>query len=94
MRKLYTHVTVTTDKLRDVLEEIHETVASGILEDLRNGDKNARREALQLLKQNNITAAALPETPAADLAKLAGKLNFGELEQKVKVVALKPPIAS
>jgi hypothetical protein len=77
--------------LRDKLEKIHEAVADGILEDLRNGDKNARREALQLLKQNNITAAAMPETPTADLARLAGKLNFAELEEKTKVVPLRPP---
>lgn len=76
--------------LRDVLEEIHQEVALGILDDLRNGDKNARREALQLLKQNSITAAAMPETPTADLARLAGKLNFAELEQKVKVIPLRP----
>lgn len=80
-------------KLRETLEEIHETVANGILEDLRNGDKNARREALQLLKQNSITAAAMPETPTADLARLAGKLNFAELEQKTKVVPLRPEAA-
>ena len=80
--------------LREVLEEIHETVASGILDDLRSGDKNARREALQLLKQNSITAAAMPDTPTADLARLAGKLNFAELEQKVKVVPLRPPSAA
>ena len=80
--------------LRDVLEEIHAEVAHGILDDLRNGDKNARREALQLLKQNSITAAAMPDTPTADLARLAGKLNFAELEQKVKVVPLRPPSAA
>lgn len=79
------------DNLREVLEEIHETVANGILDDLRNGDKNARREALQLLKQNAITAAAMPDTPTADLARMAGKLSFAELEQKVKVVPLRPP---
>ncbi len=77
--------------LREVLEDIHAEVAHGILDDLRNGDKNARREALQLLKQNAITAAAMPETPTADLARMSGKLNFAELEQKVKVVPIRPP---
>lgn len=75
--------------LRDVLEEIHDEVARGILDDLRSGDKNARREALQLLKQNSITTAAMPDTPTADLARLAGKLNFAELEKKVNVVPIR-----
>ncbi len=79
--------------LRQTLETIHEEVANGILEDLRAGDKNARREALQLLKQNSITAAAMPDTPTADLARLAGKLNFAELEEKVKVVPIRPNAA-
>ena len=79
--------------LRQTLETIHEEVANGILEDLRAGDKNARREALQLLKQNSITAAAMPDTPTADLARLAGKLNFAELEKKVKVVPIRPNAA-
>ena len=79
------------DDLREVLEDIHAEVANGILDDLRNGDKNARRDALQLLKQNSITAAAMPETPTADLARMSGKLNFAELEKKVKVVPIRPP---
>lgn len=79
--------------LRQTLETIHEEVANGILEDLRAGDKNARREALQLLKQNSITAAAMPDTPTADLARLAGKLNFAELEEKVNVVPIRPNAA-
>ena len=77
--------------LRETLDEIHEEVAFGILEDLRNGDKNARREALQLLKQNQISAAAMPDTPNADLARMAGKLDFTSLERKAKVVPLRPP---
>lgn len=80
-------------QLRETLEKIHETVATGILKDLQEGDKNARREALQLLKQNSITAAAMPETPTADLARLAGKLNFAELEEKAKVVPIRPDAA-
>lgn len=75
--------------LRETLDQIHEEVAFGILEDLRNGDKTARREALQLLKQNSISAAAMPETPTADLARMAGKLNFQTLEEKAKVVPIR-----
>lgn len=75
--------------LRETLDQIHEEVAFGILEDLRSGDKNARRDALQLLKQNQISAAAMPETPTADLARMAGKLNFQTLEEKAKVVPIR-----
>lgn len=75
--------------LRETLDQIHEEVAFGILEDLRNGDKAARREALQLLKQNQISAAAMPETPTADLARMAGKLNFQTMEEKAKVVPIR-----
>jgi hypothetical protein len=75
--------------LKETLEQIHEEVAHGILEDLRNGDKTARREALQLLKQNQISAAAMPETPTADLARMAGKLNFQTMEEKAKVVSIR-----
>lgn len=74
--------------LKETLDQIHEEVAFGILEDLRNGDKAARRDALQLLKQNQISAAAMPETPTADLARMAGKLNFQTLEEKAKVVPI------
>lgn len=75
--------------LKETLEQIHEEVAFGILEDLRNGDKTVRREALQLLKQNQISAAAMPETPTADLARMAGKLNFQTMEEKAKVVPIR-----
>ena len=75
--------------LKETLDQIHEEVAFGILEDLRNGDKAARRDALQLLKQNQVSAAAMPETPTADLARMAGKLNFQTLEEKAKVVPIR-----
>jgi hypothetical protein len=45
--------------------------------------------AMQLLKQNSISAAAMPDTPASDLARMAGKLNFSTLEEKTKVVPLR-----
>ena len=47
------------------------------------------RVALQLLKQNQISAAAMPDTPMADLARMQGKLNFQTLEQKAKVVPIR-----
>ena len=38
--------------LQEQLAEIHEEVVSQVLEDLKNGDRKARAEAMQLLKQN------------------------------------------
>jgi ABC-type amino acid transport substrate-binding protein len=57
-----------------------------LLEPLSNDDL---RVALQLLKQNQISAAAMPSTPTADLARMAGKLNFQTLEAKAKVVPIR-----
>lgn len=81
------------------LEELHAAVVETITDRIRNGsvddDGNQRpvsnddlRVALQLLKQNQISAAAMPGTPTSDLARMAGKLDFQSLQQKVKVVPL------
>ena len=59
--------------LQEQLAEIHEEVVSQVLEDLKNGDRKARAEAMQLLKQNNVTAVA---QEGSTLKKLAGKLDF------------------
>jgi hypothetical protein len=77
--------------LRDKLEQLHEDVVqvlSGRLkaEEVANDDL---KMAMQLLKQNSISAAAMPDTPASDLARMAGKLNFSTLEEKTKVVPLR-----
>jgi len=66
--------------LQEQLAEIHEEVVSQVLEDLRNGDRKARAEAMQLLKQNNVTAVA---QEGSTLRKLAGKLDFSQMEDKV-----------
>lgn len=66
--------------LQEQLAEIHEEVVSQVLEDLRNGDRKARAEAMQLLKQNNVTAVA---QEGSTLKKLAGKLDFSQMEDKV-----------
>ena len=72
--------------LHDQLSEMHAEVIAQVLEDLRNGDRKARQEAMALLKQNNITAAA-PE--GSTLRQLAGKLDFSGMADKV--VPLKRP---
>ena len=66
--------------LQEQLAEIHEEVVSQVLEDLKNGDRKARAEAMQLLKQNNVTAVA---QECSTLKKLAGKLDFSQMEDKV-----------
>ena len=72
------------------LEELHAEVVSAVRERISNGGSNDDlRVALQLLKQNQVSAAAMPDTPTADLARMAGKLNFQTLEQKTKVVPLR-----
>ena len=38
----------------DKLSQIHDLVIEQVLEDLQNGDRKARSEAMMLLKQNNI----------------------------------------
>ena len=66
--------------LQEQLAEIHEEVVAQVLEDLKNGDRKARAEAMQLLKQNNVTAVA---QEGSTLRKLAGKLDFSQMEDKV-----------
>ena len=73
--------------LQDMLGQMHEEVIYQVLEDLRNGDRKARAEALALLKQNNVTAVA---QEGSTLAKLAGKLNFDSMQDKV-VEFKRPP---
>jgi hypothetical protein len=73
--------------LQDMLGQMHEEVIYQVLEDLRNGDRKARAEALALLKQNNVTAVA---QEGSTLAKLAGKLNFDNMQEKV-VEFKRPP---
>ncbi len=62
------------------LAEMHEEVIDQVLYDLRNGDRKARAEAIVLLKQNNVTAVA---SEGSTLKKLAGKLDFSGMEEKV-----------
>ena len=56
--------------LNSKLAEMHEEVIEQVLDDLRNGDRKARQEAMTLLKQNNVTAVA---TSSSSLGKLAKK---------------------
>ena len=62
------------------LSEIHDLVIDQVLEDLQNGDRKARIEAMALLKNSNVTAVA---AEGSTLRKLAGKLDFSEMSDKV-----------
>ena len=72
------------------LSQIHSLVIDQVLEDLQNGDRKARQEAMALLKNSNVAVAAEGST----LKKLAGKLDFSEMDDKVipqTVSCLTPP---
>ena len=71
------------------LADMHEELIDQVLNDLRDGDRKARGEALALLKQSNISAVA---QEGSTLSKLAAKLDFSSMEGKV--VPLKRPPAS
>lgn len=87
---------VMADNLRDRLAHLHELVTDDLLEGLRAQAEDpddpelvaqaerrkaqARRDALQLLKQNGITAPAVEDSP---LAKIKDKLDFSSVAQKV-----------
>ncbi len=62
------------------LSEMHDLVIDQVLEDLHNGDRRARAEAMSLLKNSNVTAVA---AEGSTLRKLAGKLDFSEMSDKV-----------
>ncbi len=72
--------------LQEKLAEMHSEVIDQVLDDLRNGDRKARSEAMALLKQNNVTAVA---AEGSTLKKLANKLDFSSMDDKV--VPLKSP---
>ena len=72
--------------LQEKLAEMHSEVINQVLDDLRNGDRKARSEAMMLLKQNNVTAVA---AEGSTLKKLANKLDFSSMDDKV--IPLKTP---
>lgn len=77
--------------LRDKLEQLHKDVIEVLSTRLQSSEvgNDDLKMAMQLLKQNAISAAAMPDAPASDLARMTGKLNFSTLEEKTKVVPLR-----
>jgi hypothetical protein len=74
--------------LSEKLEDLHEAVVELALDRINSGEasNDDLRIAMQLLKQNNVSAAA-PE--ASPLKSLAAKLDFSAMADKV--VPLKLP---
>ena len=62
------------------LGEIHDLVIDLTLDRLRDGDQRAVSDAMALLKNSNVTA--IP-SEGSTLKKLAGKLDFSEMDDKV-----------
>ena len=77
---MFIYIPVEKMDLQSKLAEMHAEVIDQVLDDLRNGDRKARTEAMALLKQNNVTAVA---TEGSTLKKLAGKLDFSGMDEKV-----------
>jgi hypothetical protein len=75
--------------LQALLSEMHEEVIVQVLEDLKNGDRKARQEAMNLLKSNNVTATS---AEGSTLRQIAGKLDFSGMADKV-VELKRPPVA-
>lgn len=81
--------------LRQELDDMHQCLVELIRDALHSEDpferQEARRQALQLLKQNGISAAAMPDTSTSELARMAGKLsNFTAISEKLTVRATLP----
>ena len=60
--------------------ELHDLVIEMTLERLKQGDTRAVNDAMALIKNSNVQAVA---REGSSLKKLAGKLDFSEMEDKV-----------
>jgi hypothetical protein len=80
--------------LRDVYDRGHKAVVEALVTKIEDGQASAEdlRLFAQLMKQNNITAAPIKGTAGEAMQRMAAKLHsFGSLEEKAKVVPLRPP---
>lgn len=95
-------------ELSHELEALHTAVIRAVRERIDNGSEDEDgnwkpvsnddlRVALQLLKQNSVTANLAEVDAAALKSRMAGKLNFASLKQKVVPLPLtasdSPPAA-
>ena len=88
------------EDLNKQLEELHSEVVNAVRDRIRNGGFNQDGEpisvsnddlrvALQLLKQNSVTANLSEDDTTALRSRMAGKLDFSALKDKSKVVPLR-----
>ena len=68
-----------SDQLEKI-SEIHDLVIDLTLNRLKEGDTRAVADAMALIKNSNVTAVA---AEGSTLKKLAGKLDFSEMADKV-----------
>ena len=68
-----------SDQLEKI-SEIHDLVIDLTLNRLKEGDTRAVADAMALIKNSNVSAVAAEGTT---LKKLAGKLDFSEMADKV-----------
>lgn len=96
-RQVCTHATVNDASLRELYDRGHRAIVEKLVEKIDGGEPSAEdlRLFVQLMKQNNITAAPIEGTAIHAMAQMAAKLaTFGVLEEKARVVPLRlPPIA-
>lgn len=78
-------------ELSKELEELHATVIRSVRQRMEeSADAEDIRLALQLLKQNSVTASIAEADTQALKSKMAGKLNFSALKEKV--TPIRPPV--
>jgi polyhydroxyalkanoate synthesis regulator phasin len=84
---------VAETELRELYDRGHRLVVEELVEKMESGEASPDEKRLftQLMKQNNITAAPLEGTATQAMAQMAAKLTtFGSLEEKAKVVPIRP----
>lgn len=81
------------ESLRELYDRGHELVVKELVDKIEAGDAKPDdlRLFAQLMKQNNINAAPIEGTAAEAMTRMAAKLHsFGVLEEKAKVVPIRP----
>lgn len=83
--------------IKDRLDEVHSLVVDHIEDALKSDDYKTRaevlRDALQLLRQNQISASALPENPSGRVAAIVGLIDTSKLDKKLQVRKALPTTA-
>ena len=97
---LSTHNAVTDDTkaTRETLADLNDGLAAHFksrMEQAANGGPSLSKDEVQnmltMLRQNQISAPAATSQSVSDRARAAGKLQFGALEEKRRVVPFRRP---